>query len=648
MPFLFSAEPFPVFVVFYRMKQWFLLLLCLYYGISFAQYEDRIDTTLLRQLGFRHVTICQVKPINQLNGTDECTVNMRVFFDDAGKLTEKHYVQNNEIGNRFLYRYNDLGQLIETKTLIYPNDSNSVDYKYDAAGNPIELQVYYRGAKTEKWCYTYNEQNQKTAEYRVSNSGDTITTYHYSFSGGKPDLEKYYTGKQLRFVYKYQYDQWGNETGKKFIKGDMQIPFPAARFSGPGKAVKHIYYQDEQLRIHSSKNVDWENNRIVREELIDSTGKLFHTTRFHYYNNGLIREILASGGKSENNLNEFYEYNSKGLLITKHSTFNGQENQRTDYTYDELGRCISSKRFYRGDLQESSNFQYNGKSLHPKSEENIHKVYQNDTLERQFEYIDTNRMATYIIHRTSAVPAFLFASSARRPGPEPLWKKPPVRHHHDLYSTDDLFWYDTLETPTKQVSNGDTIVTLKLGIFRWMMDESDPQMTTTIVRTEIRHNGIKRLTDCDSNGRVHLQVQRLQDGSFSIKRLDQFTNLNQPGLRKTYVVRQLYSPQLVSNAYYNSKGMVDSITTIGAQEITTFRYDAENRLTEKKVHYSSNFISTTLYAYNSEGQLVRETLFSTDGSISNDRHYTYEDKKLKQVTSSMPAPAQTYRFYYEK
>ena len=648
MPFLFSAEPNRDFVVVLGMKHFFLLLLCLYFGTVTAQYEAHIDTTLLRQLGFRHVTICQVKAINQLNGSDECTPSVRLNFNAAGKLTEKYYGENDEIGNRFLYHYNDLGQLIQSKTLIYQNDSNSVDYRYDAAGNAIELQAYYRGAKTEKWCYAFNERNQKTAEYRISRQGDTITTYHYTYSGGKPDLEKYYTGKQLRFIYKYQYDQWGNETSKKFIEGDLKIPFPSTRFSGPGKAIKYTYYQNDQLRIHSSKTVDWEDDRIVREELFDSTGKLFHTTLFHYNNDGLIREIQALGGKSENNLNEFYEYNSKGLLITKQSTFNGQENQRTDYTYDELGRCIGSKRFYHGDLQESNNFQYHGKSLNPESEENIHKVYQNNTLERQFEYSDTIRTATYSVSHSPILPERLFAGSARRPGPEPLWKKTRVMQNPDLFSPEDLFWYDTLEKPTKQVSNGDTLVTLKLGLFRWMMDESDPQMTGTIVRTEVRHNGIKQLTDCDSSGRIHVQAQRIQDGSYTIKRLNQYTNIDQPKLRKTYFVPQLYAPQLISNAYYNSNGLVDSITTIGAQETTTFRYDTENRLTEKKVLYSSNFVSTTLYVYNAEGQLIRETLFSNDGSISNDRHYTYVNKKLKQVTSSMPAPGQTYRFYYEK
>lgn len=224
----------------------------LFFGsIVHAQYENRIDTALLKKLGYRNITICEVKPLDQLNASNNCTPYMRLFFNPFGQLTEKHYVHNEQIGNRFLYRYNESGRLEESKTLIYPDDSNSVDFTYDETGNCSELQAYYRGRKTEKWYYTFNEHKQKTAEYRISNNGDTISKYTYTFSNGKTDLEYYYSGKQLRFVYRYQYDQWGNETGKKYVQGDMKLPFPQTQFSGVNKPVKYIYFDGE--KIHSTK-----------------------------------------------------------------------------------------------------------------------------------------------------------------------------------------------------------------------------------------------------------------------------------------------------------------------------------------------------------------------------------------------------------
>lgn len=589
-----------------------------------------------------------MKAIDQLNGSSECTPSMRMFFDASGRLTEKHYLHEGNIGNRFLYRYNNLGQLIESKTLIYPSDSNSIDYEYDAAGNIRSLQCYYRGAKTEKWCYSYNQQNQKTAEYRVAFYGDTISTYHYTYSGNKPDLEKYYTGKQLRYVCKYQYDRWGNETGKKFIKGDMRLPFPSTLFSGPDIPVKHTYFEGDKMRVHSTKTITWEANRVAQEELIDSTGKTIYTGQFHYNTDGLIHEITSFSGSSANNLNEYYTYDKNDRLITKHSTFNGQENQRTEFLYDSLGRNAGFKRFYQGKLQESTAYSYNGRSSTPESERTQHQIYNTGSLHRMYEYTDTMRTAVYSVTYSAVILPDLFATQPRYRTPELLWEKPPTALRPDNLAFEAPFWYDTIGKPLKKVVGTDTIITMKLAVYRWMMDESDPQPTTVIQRTEVLRNGLQQLTDRDSTGRIQVQLTRISDGSYEFKKLESYTVSESPIIRKTYAMVQLYSSQPIEISYYNTAGLVDSIRKSGAAEVTQFRYDAKNKLIEKVTRYSSNFISTTLYVYNSDGQLIRETLFSTDGSISNDRHYTYEHKKLKQVTSSMPAPVQTYRFYYEK
>lgn len=610
-----------------------------------AQFDERIDTALMHQLGFRKITVCEIKVMDQLKGTEECTPYMRYFYNEKGKLLEKHAIYNNQIGNRFLYRYNDLGQLAETKTLIYPNDSNSVDYIYDQAGNCIEQQVYYRGSKTEKWCYTFNELHQKTAEYRINRNSDTITTYTYTFSNGKPDLEHYSTGKQLRFVYRFQYDQWGNETGKKHVRGDMKLSFPKTQFSGPNKPVKYLYFDGE--KIHSTKKIDWTDNRIVKETLIDSVGKVLNTSNLHYYPNGLIQEVQSMGGISHNNLTEDYEYDKNDRLIRKRSTFNGQENHLFVYEYDPQGRCISMQRYQRGTLEETKTYDYNKENTQPESERIQPIGRQSNNDEYEYEYEDTVRTATYRVSTTATIWPCLFVTQPHYPRPEILRKAPPTLYNEMAICANNApFWYNAIGKPSEKVVNGDTIVQQKLQVIQWSEDGVTPKVVAHIQRTEIRRNGIQELTDRDSTGRIQLQFTRLENGTYSMRKLTEFNVLKRPEIQQTYTVWQVYTPQLMAITYYNAVGLEDSIVS-PTSHTTYFYYNNQRQLVERKMDYTSGFISTTVYGYNANGQLIRETMFSTDGSISSDRHLTYEGKKLKQVTSSMPAPVHTYRFYYE-
>lgn len=382
--------------------------------------------------------------------------------------------------------------------------------------------------------------------------------------------------------------------------------------------------------------------------MIDSSGKVLNSLTFLYYPNGLIQEIQSTGGVSYNNLTEDYVYDKNDRLIRKSSTFNGQTNQRFEYSYDVLGRCISMRRYQRENPVEVKTYTYNHESVLPESEKIQPIGRQSTDVEYAYEYEDTVRTATYRISNIAAIWSCIFSTQPYYPHPEILRKKPPTLHNEmAICANNSPFWYDTIGNVSKKVVNGDTIIQLQLKVFQWSNTEENTKAFKRIQRTEIRKNGIQQLTDRDSTGRIHLQFTRLENGTYSMRQLTEFSVLKRPEICHTYAIYQLYVPQLRTSTYYNTLGLVDSIVS-PSSETTVFHYNSQQQLAEQKKVYSSKFTSTTLYTYNANGQLIRETLFSNDGSISSDRHLTYEGKKLKQVTSSMPAPNHTFRFMYEK
>lgn len=104
-------------------------------------------------------------------------------FIDSTKCLEKRVYRNQSNKQRWLYRFDDLGNIIEETNYSPEGDFNyKYAIKYTKLGKPAELTEYSgNGAMYEKWIYLYNKQNQNIEVMQFDASGTLFRKYLNKF-----------------------------------------------------------------------------------------------------------------------------------------------------------------------------------------------------------------------------------------------------------------------------------------------------------------------------------------------------------------------------------------------------------------------------------------------------------------------------------
>lgn len=621
---------------------------------SFAQYEERIDTALLRKAGFRKTTVYRVSPFDESEGRPG-TVSMEITYDSRGRKRSTFSPSPLSSGNLTTFTYDTLGRLLEYKGIFGGLDSNRTTHFYDAAGNDIRHDTYFRGRAGERWYYGYDANRNKLYEVRLSASGDTVSRYDYFYKNNRLDKERYSAHRDFKGEYTYQYDANGHATGKTRTAGTMDLPFPSQEYNAAGELVKEYYYSNEngkktvvQTRINT-----WENGRLVQEQIVYPDGKEMLLATSSYYPNGLIREIRSRSGQVNNAYVWEYEYDGNDRPVRKIHKAGGVEQYRNEYDYDANGNLIRERDVLNNAVRTTHTYAYDTQGRRIVSRQfNVatHSYFRddelpyggsNDTITETYVYSDTQRVATYQVYSAAGLPAFFYRFGQYE---ETFHVVPTDKFHRrrqDLYPGTYL---DSVQTIRRSVSGSDTLSTYRIGVFS-KVPVNGKALRAFITREERLHKGIRTFTDRDSAGRILAEVKHA-NGTYTIRYLKEFyVRTEKTGI--LYHCASLYTGDTLRCDVYTHAGRPQSQTYVkGAVPSKTFVYDAAGNVTRMTEQYHSTMIYTTDYVYEN-GLLVAETRYDDNGGISWKRNYTYAGRKRVKMESEMPGAEHVYRFSYE-
>jgi RHS repeat-associated protein len=294
-----------------------------------------------------------------------------VFFDEGDRIIRywrelfplnSWNILHHEHGNRTEYRYNSLGQLIET---IYPDrtpqnlsdnprtrseyDSSrrlisktdalgrTTSFVYDPLGRLKETK-YSDGTSTTTTFDALGrvigraDRAGRTTQYKYNSVGRLIETIYpddtLGSDGDNPRTRNEYDeiGRKIAFI-----DERGNRTEYEYDKAGRQTVIRDAldnETTYTYDKVGNILTITDAL-THTTTYVYDERERLVKTQFADLT----YTTTVYDNNSQVIAKT------DQNNLSTQYEYDSRGRLT---DVIDARQ-QRTEYGYNLAGNLVSTK-----------------------------------------------------------------------------------------------------------------------------------------------------------------------------------------------------------------------------------------------------------------------------------------------------------------
>jgi hypothetical protein len=115
-------------------------------------------------------------------------------FIDSSKCLEKRIYNNPRSKERWLYKFDSKGNIIEETNYTASGDFNyKYAIKYTASNKPAQLIEYSgNGAVYEKWVYFYNKQNQNIEVMQFNSNGELYKKYLNKFDE-RGNMKEVYT-----------------------------------------------------------------------------------------------------------------------------------------------------------------------------------------------------------------------------------------------------------------------------------------------------------------------------------------------------------------------------------------------------------------------------------------------------------------------
>ena len=150
-------------------------------------------------------------------------------YDSQGNLIEvARYDGDGSLDYKRIYKYDSQGNMIEVAKYY---DDGSLDYKilykYDSQDNMIEKACYKgNGSLNYKILYKYDSQDNKieTIEYRGEDSLVWKILPKYDLQGNMIEVASYHSSGTLDFKILYKYDSQGNMIEKIRYNGEIMKP----------------------------------------------------------------------------------------------------------------------------------------------------------------------------------------------------------------------------------------------------------------------------------------------------------------------------------------------------------------------------------------------------------------------------------------
>lgn len=159
-------------------------------------------------------------------------------YDDQGRVIQKDSHSMGIGDTNTMYIYNDAGQLVETKVLVYENTYSLTKHFYNEAGQEIRFERLYADGRETVVTYTYDDSGNRIRMEQVDNGGEAIvTTYEYDSAGRKIH------SKRDIWEWNYEYDSDGKLVFYSYIY----------RWSGDECYTKEVHYSYENNKLISVK-----------------------------------------------------------------------------------------------------------------------------------------------------------------------------------------------------------------------------------------------------------------------------------------------------------------------------------------------------------------------------------------------------------
>jgi hypothetical protein len=168
-------------------------------------------------------------------------------FDDKGNKTE-YYNCFEKTGCKITekYEYNQAGLLqkkIEFRDIEKDTETN---YKYDNAGNNIEMLITFKNSGTMKNTYFYDDKNNKVTSINYAPNGEKLDSTKYVYDqNGKLTHLKWMGGLNTNNV--YTYDNFGNEIEYKSLALNGQLSDHRVMSYNDRLIMTRIHYKNKEI-----------------------------------------------------------------------------------------------------------------------------------------------------------------------------------------------------------------------------------------------------------------------------------------------------------------------------------------------------------------------------------------------------------------
>lgn len=196
------------------MKLLLTITLALIVNISFGQELNLFHADSAHKYNVKQVTdydYTAEKNTDKIDTTDKPVITLHKFKNNK-EDTALMYDKSGNIKLLYTYKYNDLGQLIETDFFDEGTKlTQKFVFEYDDKGNRTVFDgYYYHGITTEyKTVYIYDANNRKTEEDIAGDGYTTKKSFKYTDTGIETEQDMYFNDT-LRGRDLYTYNEFGS------------------------------------------------------------------------------------------------------------------------------------------------------------------------------------------------------------------------------------------------------------------------------------------------------------------------------------------------------------------------------------------------------------------------------------------------------
>lgn len=222
-------------------------------------------------------------------------------YDSKGNLTETHIYKGDVLEEQSVYTYDDKGRKLE-EVRIADNGAHRtrIAYKYNSAGQQIEMAAYFNEALDSGFLKAYDNAGNLVKEISISNLFPPVSaTAEYVYDSQGRQIEVRTNDKILWSKVQTSYDTKGRITERETFMGYKSPNIWRSHAPEPGKEV---------FRYN-------ERGQVNEELFYTSDGALIRKATSTYNASGKLIERLNSTRDNPDAGKMTYEYDSHGNKI---------------------------------------------------------------------------------------------------------------------------------------------------------------------------------------------------------------------------------------------------------------------------------------------------------------------------------------------